>query len=157
VASWYAAGSGLAVNMVCFHSDGTPADTQFTLSYMSDVPIGGAFAWADLPYSPSYTASILYQYSSTGSIITVSRTAVGTYNVRLPSQPPYNRTGAFVTSYGTTSDYCSVGSWAPSVSSQNDTIVNINCAMTDMPRGSPKTGQSGSPENRPVVDRHPGR
>jgi hypothetical protein len=24
------------------------------------------------------------------------------------------------------------------------------------PRGSPKTGQSGSPENRPVVDRHPG-
>ena len=24
-------------------------------------------------------------------------------------------------------------------------------------RGSPKTGQSGSPENRPVVDHHPGR
>ena len=24
------------------------------------------------------------------------------------------------------------------------------------PRGSPKTGQSGSPENRPVVDHHPG-
>ena len=25
-----------------------------------------------------------------------------------------------------------------------------------VPRGSPKSGQSGSPENRPVVDRHPG-
>jgi hypothetical protein len=25
------------------------------------------------------------------------------------------------------------------------------------PRGSPKTGQSGSPENRPVVERYPGR
>jgi hypothetical protein len=24
------------------------------------------------------------------------------------------------------------------------------------PQGSPKTGQSGSPENRPVVDHHPG-
>jgi len=25
------------------------------------------------------------------------------------------------------------------------------------PRGSPKTGQSGSPENRPVADQHPGQ
>jgi len=32
----------------------------------------------------------------------------------------------------------------------------VKHVFTFRPRGSPKTGQSGSPENRPVVDRHPG-
>jgi hypothetical protein len=33
----------------------------------------------------------------------------------------------------------------------------IRVLTRDEPRGSPKTGQSGSPENRPVVERYPGR
>jgi mRNA-degrading endonuclease toxin of MazEF toxin-antitoxin module len=53
----------------------------------------------------------------------------------------------------------------PALVIQNDignqySPVTIVAAMTSKlsptPRGSPKTGQSGSPENRPVVDHHPG-
>ena len=127
VAQWYHATSGLAVNVACFHADGSPADTQFTLSFMSNVLIGGASAWADQPYAQSYTPSQTYQYSSTGSTVTIGRTSLGTYNVSLPSQPPYNKTAAFVTAYGTTPDYCNVGSWVPSNSNQYDTVININC------------------------------
>jgi hypothetical protein len=36
------------------------------------------------------------------------------------------------------------------------TITKPFCRISGYPRGTPKTGQSGTPQNRPVVDRHPG-
>ena len=44
----------------------------------------------------------------------------------------------------------------PVVSSSRQTLPLGALAGGDLPRGTPKTGQSGTPQNRPVVDRHPG-
>lgn len=127
VVNWNIASSAVAVNVACFRGDGSPVDTQFTLSYMTDVLIGGAFAWADQPYTQSYTPAPRYERSSTGSTITVIRDAIGSYNVTIPSQPPYNKTAAFVTSYGTTPNYCNVGNWLASGTSKYNTVISVKC------------------------------
>ncbi len=127
IASWFPSNLGIAVNVSCFQVNGNPADTQFTLSFLTDPLIGGAFAWADQPYVATYTPSAAYQHSSTGSTITVSRTSVGSYKINIPSQPPYNKTGAFVTAYGTTSEYCNIVNWLPSGANNFDTAIDVAC------------------------------
>jgi hypothetical protein len=137
VGGWGRAASGVVVNVFCFDVNGIPTDALFTLSFMTDMiaggdwPFVGAFTWADLPYTQSYTPALTYQFNQAeytmGSAITIQHSTTGAYKTSLPSQPPSNKTVALVSAYGTTSDYCNIGSWTPSAGQPAGTAINVMC------------------------------
>jgi hypothetical protein len=84
VASWKVSGADQVVNVRCFNSGGTPADTRFTASFTNRTSAADTFAylWAndaspvfDVPYTPSST----YSYDSSGIGAQVWRQSVGVY------------------------------------------------------------------------------
>jgi hypothetical protein len=89
-------------------------------------PSGSAFVWAHDPTSASYTPSSGYQWNSTSpwtAVNTVTRSGVGSYTVFLPGLAAVSGT-VLVTAYGSTNDYCKVGSWGPNGTQQ---AVNVRC------------------------------
>ncbi|MBD2252374.1 PEP-CTERM sorting domain-containing protein [Nostoc parmelioides] len=120
VVGWSSSGSNTSVNVNCFNSSGSPVDTTYNLSYMTDVVVGlevslgphyGGYIWANNATASSYTPLITYRFNNTGGGHSITRTAAGTYTVRFAYLKPSNRTIAQVTAYGTTGEYCTVNSW----------------------------------------------
>jgi hypothetical protein len=129
VALWSSLGSERSIEVRCFNSAGNAADARFTVLYQGHGPFdvyaegAAAYLWANSPTSASYTPSALYQFNSEGGTNTITRTAAGTYDVRLAGISTQGGT-VLVTAYGTSSDRCKVGSWLPSGA---DTVVRVYC------------------------------
>lgn len=109
VASWrstFSAGrSGTAVAVRCFTRTGTPVNTTFSATYAqaaAGTTTSGAYLWSNRA-SPSlnspYTPDARYRFSSAGSGSTVTRTAIGAYEVKFPS-PQQLGFGVVVTATG---------------------------------------------------------
>ena len=89
-------------------------------------PRGSAFVWANQPSSASYLPSPAYQWNSRHSftaVNTITRTAVGSYTVRLPDLGAVSGT-VLVTAYGPGTNNCKVLGWGPSGTAQ---LVNVRC------------------------------
>lgn len=131
-ANWIYSTGDLLVNVLCTTPAGAAVDTKFAVSFQRKTDLFGRFftqrahAWAGQASTPSYTPSLFYQWNSAGNDLTITRSAVGTYAVRIPGQ---SRIGGNVqvSAYGTGAERCKVQSWAPSGSDQ---LVNVLCYST---------------------------
>ena len=129
VASWDAFGSAdLIAFVTCTDLNGVAADSRFVAAMVDRGRSARRYGltWANQPTSPIYSATTNgYSRTSTAGAISISRTAAGSYQVRLGGQA---RTGAspetvLVTSYGSTA-YCKASQWAPNGA---DMIVTVVC------------------------------
>jgi hypothetical protein len=113
------------VNVQCTDPAGTPADTQFDLTYAvratpgdgqpnaDQPPFDGAFAWASHPLSAGYTPSATYSTPLNGQRTTLARNSKGFYVWSFPANyTPQNDT-MLVSAYGFTSNYCKVFTFVP--------------------------------------------
>lgn len=71
---------------------------------------GLAFLWADQPSAANYTPNTSYQFNSTGSVNTITRTAQGRYSAHLPGLDAKGGT-ALVTAYGSQPAKCEIAGW----------------------------------------------
>jgi hypothetical protein len=137
---------GTSVDVECFNgSNGAPVESQFDLLFSKKAPRGSlatyTYLWADQPWTSSYNPSTYYERGNTDAQYchpttqpnaTITRSAVGSYNVRLPGMGTApSVTNVKVTGYSTGSDTCEVVNWYPSGA---DAYVNVKCF-----------GASGSP------------
>ena len=123
IGSWFPSGVDQLVNVRCFGPTGAPVDTLYTASFTRPVGVGPlGYAWANSPASASYTPSTTYQYDSAGGAITISRSAVGAYNVLMPGLGGSDG-DVQVTAYGSNSR-CKTSGWGPSGSSES---VGVRC------------------------------
>jgi len=150
VGSW----GGTSVTVVCFDgSTGLAADSQFDmifetqspspLNYRSNSPNNiwsFSYAWAYSPTAASYTLTGSYQvgkvscctdgggypFGPTQAPGTITRSAVGTYNVKFPGLATLatSPSNVKVTGYGYGSDTCKVTGW---YQSGNDAFANVAC------------------------------
>jgi hypothetical protein len=129
VASWDAFGSAdFVANVRCTDLNGVLADSRFVAMVVDRGRATRRYGltWADQPTSTIYTTTQNgYSRTSTAGAISVSRTAVGAYQVRLGGQA---RTGVspetvLVTSYGSTA-YCKASQWGANGA---DMIVTVLC------------------------------
>ena len=81
-------GADPGLEIDCFDRDGQPADAK----YVANIVLGGdgptgtlGYTWADQESTPEYQPSDDYSYLSSGAgPITILRSAVGSYEVRMP-------------------------------------------------------------------------
>jgi hypothetical protein len=128
VVGWYPRGGDQYVDASCFSPSGAPVDSRFTVSYTQPIGPGGqiAYAWADQPSTASYTPHRDYQYSNTGGVLTVKRTARGAYTVKVPRMATHP-TSVAVTAYGPGNELCRVLRWTPSATSATTQLVQVRC------------------------------
>jgi hypothetical protein len=150
VGSW----GGSSVNVVCFSgTTGVAVDSQFDLIFETQSPSpldyrsnspnniwSFSYAWAYSPTAASYTLSGPYQigkvscctdgagypFGATQAPGTITRSGVGSYNVKFPglatlSTSPSN---VKVTGYGYSPDTCKVVNW---YTSGSDAYANVAC------------------------------
>jgi len=131
VESWGPSGGNMLVTVRCYNSSGNLVDTQFTLSFMSDVALGaqfpeesdyGGYVWANNATATTYTPSLAYQLNNTDKINTIRQQSLGAYRVSFPLLKSLNKTTAIVTAYGTGSEYCAVNSWTAFGSSDSTNV-----------------------------------
>jgi hypothetical protein len=124
IGGWFASGANIVVNVRCFNTSGSAADTLFSLSYsgaLVPAPYNwGAYAWANDSTSATYTPATFYSATSSEGLAGISEpqarpqggtTSTGVHFVNYPYMPASNKTIAHSVAYGTTSSYCKVGSW----------------------------------------------
>jgi hypothetical protein len=118
---WAPSGADQAVQVLCFDSNGAPADSAFTLTYInarattSDPAAGfGAYLWAgDATAAAAYDVTN-YSYNSTGATNSVERTGTGTYTATLPGFTGENgvpQVTGYIGQGGTSPVVCSPFSW----------------------------------------------
>jgi hypothetical protein len=99
------------VDVFCHQIDGTPIDSEFGLSYFTDVAFGadtlanghpGAFVFADQPASASYDPGGGYRFNSLGGTFAASRSAAGSYAIDFGLHKGSNKTMPIITAHGTT-------------------------------------------------------
>lgn len=124
------------VNVSCTNPAGAAANSRFTLSRggmgpaprLADAGNAGAYAWADQQSAATYTPSLSYQGNDMGGNLTIDRSAVGTYLVRIPHPGvSINSDAVLVTAYGGTGHQCLVNNWARLA---NETQANVRCFTT---------------------------
>ena len=143
VQSWWSGQNGTFVRVQTFDTNGNPADTKFTLGFMTDVAIGtndfvgylnmyGAFLWANQPSATDYAPEPNFQLNNAGNIAdTRIRYTAGSgsfahyYQASLPVLKPFNRSTALVSAYGNERNYCNVQSWGSN--GTGGTQVNVQC------------------------------
>lgn len=128
---WAPTGPGLSAHVLCFTPAGAAADQQFTVAYMDGMNVLGnngmadGYVLANEPQSAAYTPVSSYQRNTTvnqSGTVTISRSAVGTYDVRLPLQETtrsdhgagWDGGTVHVTAFGADSARCQVGHWKDS-------------------------------------------
>ncbi|HEX6871475.1 MAG TPA: hypothetical protein VF163_10295 [Micromonosporaceae bacterium] len=87
-------------------------------------PIEG-YVWGWQPANPNYIASTGYEHNSAGGSVQITRSAVGTYQVRFAGMAGPGG-AAHVSAYGN-NNLCSVSSWGPSL---GDEVINLRCFTT---------------------------
>ncbi|MCB9879337.1 MAG: hypothetical protein H6835_17215 [Planctomycetes bacterium] len=121
VSTWSASGADMIVNVRTFDVSGAPSDERFVMSYHQDAaPIpahvgSGAHLWASNSTAASYTPSTFYS-DSNGTVgphgqETITRVAVGTYDVELPDLAPSNASIAMATAHGSDASYATIQTW----------------------------------------------
>lgn len=119
---------GEDVDVRCFDPFGFPVDWQFFLlvTRALEDTTGLAYAWADLPASPSYTANPIYAHNPGGGDVEIGRASPGRYEVTFPglAETSTNGGNVIVTAQGTGSEHCKVASWS-------DDAVDVRCFDTD--------------------------
>jgi hypothetical protein len=134
ITSWSSFGTDVYLNVACQTPAGALVDTMFTATWHDSVGLLGTstdsamergFVWADQDSSASYAPSSFYQYNSDGLANTITRSAVGTYQVTLPGLGT-TRGHPEVTSYGPSASTtrCKIRSWG---SSGGNEFVNVLC------------------------------
>lgn len=129
VVNWNSGGADFIVNVRCFDTAGSLADTRYTarVALHSAAASGkNGYAWADNPASAGYTPSASYSFNSTGGAITINRGGVGTYAVKFSGLGGGTSAGGNVqvTAYGGGSETCKVMNWS---SGGPDFTANVRC------------------------------
>lgn len=136
VSSWGSSSDGMRVHVACSAPNGTAADSRFTLAFTGGGVPGrlatgdnaGAYAWANQPSSASYTPSTWYQGNLFGANVTIDRSAVGTYLVRVPRSVSVSRDAVLVTAYGSTGHHCLVDHWSRLATETSARVLCFNGA-----------------------------
>ena len=81
------------------------------------------YVWANSPAAAAYTPSTTYQFNSTGASNSITRSAVGSYQVTLPGLGGQGGT-IKATAYGPGNEACHVSSWS---SLGANAVVNVRC------------------------------
>jgi hypothetical protein len=130
------------VDIACRNLAGKLANGLFMLRFTEDVGIEAqfgdgpaAYLWADQRSTASYVPAATFRHSSAGKAPRVTRSAVGTYAVRLPGMPVGGV--AHVTGYGTGAARCQLTSIRSAATPQ---IVGVRCFRPD---GTPVDSQFG--------------
>ena len=127
ITNWNRSGSNLIINIRTYQMNGSPADAQFVVSYISDFMIGqcklgecpdyGAYLWADKPTTANYTPSLIYQNNNmTKNNNTIRRMSKGVYRVSLPQLPASKSIVAIASSYGTDKAHVAIRETRPNPS-----------------------------------------
>lgn len=135
IINWSFSGSGLEVNVKTYQPNGTPADAQFNVSYISDFMIGqcklgecpdyGAYLWANKPTTANYTPSMVYQNNNmTNTNNSIRRMSKGVYRILLPQLPSHKSIVAIASAYGSDKTHVSIQGTRPSPSGGTYVIVN---------------------------------
>ncbi len=122
------------VNVACYSSGGSASDQKFSLVFVDRMNLIGdnltadAYAWADQPTNPGpYPPSTAYQHDTTiasSGTITITRPAVGTYDVFLPFQDQgWDGGHVAVTAYGSGTERCQVNFWSGAVGGRTARIL----------------------------------
>ena len=97
------------------------------------------YAWADQPTAASYQPSSVYQkgeipvpgccVDTTSPLVTATRSSTGVYVVTFPQMPfsndpnnAFDKSNVKVSAYGSSGEYCNVGSWTGTSSSASATV-----------------------------------
>jgi hypothetical protein len=122
-------GADELVSVGCFRAGGTPADTNFSISFNGHdsatpppAPELGKFGYLDARAD----GTILTAYNSTGRTNTVTPSGAGTYRVSLPGLGAAGgrRGGLMVTAIAPASPArCKVGGWTTSTAGQDALVV----------------------------------
>jgi hypothetical protein len=166
VESWYPYEGDLHAFVRCFAPGGEPADSRFTLTFDTRVPMGansGGYAWGDQPYAASYTPMPDYQRGEKNGVLQTDsilqsasvesgRVSTGSYFVAYPKLKA-GKSAALVTAYGSGPEYCKIIDWK-SFTFFNITTTTINLHCYDM-RGNLTDSHfvSASITDSPQVDR----
>ena len=131
VNSWGQTGNGVVATVELFTPTGGPANNAaFTIHYRRDGNNGNreAYLWADNPASASYTPSPFYSWNGNRPDPTITRSATGTYQVRLPGLggPTSGEFGHVqVTPYSGVMLRAKVAGW--STTAAGEVLVNVRC------------------------------
>jgi hypothetical protein len=141
IAGWFPSGSDQVVYVNCFATDGTPANSMFTLLFSGASPNGSSaytYAWASNPFATSnYVPSTWYQSGAiqsclshaTPAPVNITPLATGVYSVNFPGMPfsttsdPLRTSNVKVSAYGWSGETCSVWSWSGGASNATATVV----------------------------------
>lgn len=130
VNSWILSGNNVVAAVELFTPTGGPADNAaFTIHYRRDGNNGNreAYLWADNPTSASYTPSPFYSWNGNRPDPTITRSAAGQYQVRIPGLGN-SASGEFghvqVTPYSGSMLRAKVQSW---FGSAGDLLVDVRC------------------------------
>jgi hypothetical protein len=134
VGNWTVSGSDQLVRVLCFTTAGAPVDTYFTMTFARSLGVIGlagtpsGYVWANQPTTASYTPSATYQYNSSGTAVnnTITRSAAGVYQVKMPGLGG-SEGNVHVSAYGAGSLECKVANWTTSGA---DRLVNVRCFNT---------------------------
>jgi hypothetical protein len=143
VESWHVRGD-LDAFVRCFAPGGEPADSLFTLTFDTRVPMGapsGGYAWGNQPNSVSYTPDADYQRVEKNGVLQMGsvksgRLGQGFYAIHYPGLKP-TESVALVTAYGLGTEYCTIDDWA-SAGLFTATNVFVRCYE---PGGTPMDSQ----------------
>ncbi len=125
------------VDVFCHQRDGTPIDSEFGISYATDVIFGadpagaahpGGFAWANVAGTASYQPSTSYRFNSSGGGFLATRSAAGAYQMDFTGLKPSNKTVPIITAYGPSplTAHCRP-SQLPASSGGTGTSISIGC------------------------------
>jgi hypothetical protein len=114
IGTWFPYLGTQRVYVLCFGSNGAPANSRFTVIYhrRSNLPgVQGGYVFADQPTTWTYTPSLGTQWNSTGAAITISHgNSTGYYMVRFPGQS-FSGGTVQVTAVGWGAEHCKVVEW----------------------------------------------
>jgi YVTN family beta-propeller protein len=120
---WFQFTGNVYATVNCYDRSGNPANGSFDIEY-ADAPVKGAppaltYVWANQPSTASYTPSLYYQYNSTGTPDSITRSSAGNYAVNTGGLTVNDGT-VTVTAYGSNAE-CRVNGWF-------GTTVDVYCA-----------------------------
>lgn len=130
--------STTSVSIGCHQPDGTPADSEFGVSFFNDVLFGapssatahpGGYFWAHDRTSATYQPEAAYRFNSTGGGYLATRSGAGTYQASFTGLKAYGASIAMVTAYGATapaSTFCAPTLWNPAGGSPG-TSISVSC------------------------------
>ena len=125
IGSW-----GTTASVRCYSraGGGAPADSKYDIltATLGFPGLRAGFAWANSPGSASYTPNTSYSYSSSGGLITITRSGVGTYKVNFAGlqKLPGHTENVQISGYGSGFRTCAIGNW---LNSANGLSVNLSC------------------------------